>query len=174
MMKNMIENTNIILDTNYFDNQDYWNNIAKKIIYTGSIDEYFNYEYGKLEYRSLKFQHNVLDKTDYQGNAVINYTDASVPYTRSIEHKHFMSAESKNNKTIITKEYPCSFVDQNIPYYPINNDHNNMIYSQYKKLISKQTKTLFGGRLAEYRYYNMDQIIASSISKFMKTNNLVY
>jgi len=175
MMQNMIENTKIILDTNYFDNKDYWNSLAKKVIYTGPIDEYFDYCYGSLEYRSLKFEHEILEQQDYQGNAVMNYTDISVEQTRIIEHKHFAPLSLlKNNKTIITKEYPCSFQDNNIPYYPINNSLNNNTYNQYKKLALKQNKTIFGGRLAEYRYYNMDQIIASSISKFMKTNNLVY
>jgi UDP-galactopyranose mutase len=171
MMKNMIRDTEIILDTNYFDDREYWNSLAKKVVYTGPIDEYFDYCYDPLEYRSLRFEHQVIPQEDYQGNSVMNYTDIGVEYTRIIEHKHFTPL-IKTNQTIITKEYPCNFKN-NTPYYPINNSLNNNRYHQYKKLALTQNKTIFGGRLAEYRYYNMDQIIASSFNKFYKLNGLV-
>ena len=161
MMKNMINNTEIILDTNYLENKDYWNNKAKTIIYTGPIDNYFDYVFGKLEYRSLRFEQHILDTENHQGNAIINYSSSDIPYTRSIEHKHFDYSENK--KTIITKEYPSDY-HNNEPFYPIVNNTNLDIYNKYKNLIPKNT--IFGGRLAEYKYYDMHQVIGSAMHRF--------
>ena len=166
LLQNMTDGIDIILETDYFDRQDYWNSIAKHIVYTGPIDRYFDYEYGKLDYRSLRFEHKSLDITDFQGNAIINFTEHQIPYTRIIEHKHFEFGNQDN--TIISYEYPTDFAETNEPYYPINNDINNNIYFRYKELSKKQNKVLFGGRLAEYRYYDMHQVIGSAISKYMK------
>lgn len=166
MLANMTDGIEIILETDYFKRQNYWDSIAKKIIYTGPIDRYFGYEYGKLDYRSLKFEQKSLDITDFQGNAIVNFTEYSVPYTRIIEHKHFEFGNQ--NHTLISYEYPADFAETNEPYYPINNDINNSIYSKYKDLSKKQNKVLFGGRLAEYRYYDMHQVIGSAMSKWIK------
>jgi UDP-galactopyranose mutase len=168
MMKNMIENTEIILNTNYLDNREKWNKMAKYIIYTGPIDEYFDNSLGVLDYRSLRFEHIHLDKKDFQGNAIINYTEKDVPYTRIIEHKHFTSID--NNQTIITKEYPQDWVVGGDRYYPINNSYNNSLYEKYKLLAKQQNNILFGGRLAEYKYYDMHQIIGSAMVKYKKFN----
>lgn len=165
MMSNMIEDTEVILETDYFKKKEYWDSIAKKVVYTGPIDRFFNFEHGKLDYRSLKFEHIEKDVSDFQGNAVINYTEESIPYTRIIEHKHFEF--QKSSHTIITKEYPSDFKDTTEPYYPINNDLNNDLYTKYKNM--KKTcgpKYIFGGRLAEYRYYDMHQIIGSAMHKY--------
>jgi len=166
MMKNMIEDTEIILETDYFNRKDYWDKKAKNIIYTGPIDQYFNYCHGKLDYRSLKFNHKTLNISDFQGNAIINYTEYSIPYTRIIEHKHFEFGNQNN--TVISYEYPVDFTGSNVPYYPINNPQNNSKFELYKKMSSKIKNILFGGRLAEYKYYDMHQIIGSALSKFKK------
>ena len=168
MMSNMIGKTEIVLNTDYFAKRDYWDSLAKKVVYTGAIDDFFNQEYGTLDYRSLKFEHKVLTNTlDYQGNAIINYTDFSIPYTRIIEHKHFNFGQQKD--TIITKEYPQSFNQNTDKYYPINNKINNELYDRYKnKTNNLSSKYLFGGRLAEYKYYDMHQIIGSAMSKYEK------
>lgn len=168
MMQNMVENTEIILGTNYLDNKEKWNKIAKMVIYTGPIDEYFDNCLGVLDYRSLRFEHIKLDIEDFQGNAIINYTEESVPYTRIIEHKHFNWIQSQ--KTVITKEYPQNWLVGGDRYYPINNNINNSLYEQYKNIANKQSNVLFGGRLAEYKYYDMHQIIGSALTKYKKIN----
>ena len=149
-------------------NLNYWKNnpielCANKIVYTGPIDQLYKYRYGMLEYRSLIFEQQTLDIEDYQGASIINYTDEYTPYTRIIEHKHF--TEVKTEKTVITKEYPASYTnpEEQIPYYPINNTANNNTYQMYKDLLSKEKNIIIGGRLAEYKYYNMDQVIASAL-----------
>jgi len=168
MIENMVDGADIILNENYFDRKDYWDKKAKCIVYTGKIDEFFNYEYGQLEYRSLRFETKKYLIKDYQGNAVINYTDYNIPYTRIIEHKHF---EFKDQEyTYVTKEYPDEWNKDKTPYYPVNNDMNNEVYKKYKDLSVKETKVIFGGRLAEYKYYDMHQIIGSAINKFNKIN----
>ncbi len=134
----------------------------EKILYTGMIDEYFDYRLGELEYRSLRFEHELLeDEENYQGNAVVNYTERQVPYTRIIEHKHFEFGTQKD--TVITKEYPADWKKGDEPYYPINNDRNNALFAQYQKLAEKETKVLFGGRLGQYRYYDMDKVIEAAL-----------
>lgn len=159
MFKNLLDGIEIRLKTDYFDNRDYFNNISNKIIFTGEIDRYYNYIFGRLEYRSLDFENIFLEIEDYQGNAAINYTDYIVPYTRIIEHKHFNWKDGLNY-TFITKEYPINYNNKNIPYYPINDDMNNNIYEKYKSESEKNSdKILFCGRLGEYKYYDMDSII---------------
>lgn len=164
MIENMLDGVDIILNQDYFKNREYWNNMAKYIIYTGKIDEFFDYKYGELEYRSLKFDIEKHKIKDYQGNAVINYTEESVPYTRIIEHKHFEFGEQ--DYTYITKEYPDKWDRTKTPYYPINDEKNSCIYKKYRQIADKSSRILFGGRLAEYRYYDMHQIVGSALIKF--------
>jgi UDP-galactopyranose mutase len=127
------------------------------------IDEFYNYCYGELEYRSLRFEHKILDMENYQGNAVVNYTEFEVPYTRIIEHKHFEYGTQP--KTVITKEYPVKWNKGDEPYYPVNNDKNDTVYAQYKKLANKEGKVIFGGRLADYKYYDMHHIVERALRK---------
>ena len=136
-------------------------NIAEKIIFTGPIDKYYNYKFGELEYRSLRFETEVLDTDNYQGNAVVNYTEYEVPYTRIIEHKHFEYGTQE--KTIITREYPDSWNRDKEAYYPINNQKNNDIYDKYKQLAQNDKKVIFGGRLGQYKYYDMHKVIEEAL-----------
>lgn len=169
LLQNMTDGIEIILDTDYFDNIDYWNSRAKHIVYTGQIDRFFDYKFGVLNYRSLRFEHSRVDMEDFQGNAIINYTNESIPYTRTIEHKHF---EFNNcNHTIVTKEFPQDWTLEKEPFYPINNSENNNIYSKYKELIASLKHITFGGRLAEYKYYDMHQIIGSAFNKYQSLNH---
>jgi len=163
MMENMISGIEIKLNTDYFDDKEYFNSIADKIVYTGCIDQFFNYEFGRLEYRSLRFDNQILDCNNYQGNAVINYCDSRYPYTRIIEHKHFEKINTET--TVITKEYPQEYVKGLTPYYPINNDDNNLKYKKYKEKASLIDKFIFGGRLSEYKYMDMHVVIESAINK---------
>lgn len=151
------------LNINFFDDRSFWESVADKIVYTGPIDEFFNFEFGQLEYRSLRFENQILDIPNYQGNAVVNYTESIVPYTRIIEHKHFEFGIQKN--TVITKEFPEKWGKKKEPYYPVNNEKNNSIFKIYKEKSLKYTNVIFGGRLAEYKYYDMHQIIASALKK---------
>lgn len=159
IIEKLLEGIDIILNENYLDNKDKYKN--NKIIYTGPIDEYYDYCYGKLEYRSLRFEEELLLTDNYQGNAVVNYTSNDVPYTRIIEHKHFENTEC--DWTIITKEYPVSIEKGKDPYYPINNDKNNELYSKYKELADKDDKVIFGGRLGSYKYYDMDKTVEQAL-----------
>lgn len=161
MIENMIEGCDVVLESDFFEKKDKWENYAKKIIYTGRIDQFYDNCYGELEYRGLRFERERLDIKDYQGNALVNYTEMSVPYTRIIEHKHFEFG--KQDHTIITKEYPDDWNSKKTPYYPINTKINTDLYSKYKQLNAKQNKYIFGGRLAEYRYYDMHQVIGSAL-----------
>ena len=144
-------------------NNDDFTKLADKIVFTGKIDEYYNNQFGSLEYRSLKFDTKTLDQSNFQGNAVINYTESEIPYTRIIEHKHFEFGTQK--KTVVTYEYPDEWSLGKESYYPVNDDKNNAIYNQYKSLSEKDTNVIFGGRLAEYKYYDMHQIIGSALKK---------
>ena len=149
----------------FFKERDTLTRLAKHVVFTGKIDEYFGYCHGKLEYRSLNFVHKVLDRPNYQGNAVVNYTESTVPYTRIIEHKHFEFGTQKN--TVITEEYPMEASSENEPYYPINDAKNTALFNLYRKMAEKET-TIFGGRLAEYKYYDMHQVIGAALSKTRK------
>ena len=137
-----------------------------KVIYTGPVDMFYNYTHGKLEYRSLRFESERLDISDYQGNAAINYTEVDIPYTRIVEHKHFEFGKQKH--TVITREYPAT---EGEPYYPVNDEVNNDRYNQYKSLMGKEDKIIFGGRLADYKYYDMHQVIASALHQVKLLNN---
>jgi len=162
MIENMVEGVDVLTNEDYFKRRDYWNNKAKTLVFTGKIDEFYNYKYGELEYRSLRFEIEKYNRKDYQGIAQMNFTDENVPFTRIIEHKHFEFGEQ--DYTYITKEYPDVWDKNKIPYYPINNDKNNEIFKKYKEL-DTSTNLIFGGRLAEYKYYDMHQIIGSAINK---------
>lgn len=161
MVERMLEGVEVRLGVDYLENKDALRALAHKVIYTGPIDSYFDYRYGYLEYRSVRFETEVLDTENYQGNAVINYTDIETPYTRIIEHKHFEFGKQK--KTVISKEYSHAWRPGIEPYYPINDEKNNSLYEKYRELAQGETDTVFGGRLAEYRYYDMDAVIARSL-----------
>ncbi len=167
MISNMVDGCDIDLGKDFFEKKDYWISKAKKIVYTGRIDEYYQYVFGELNYRTLKFETNKLSTKDYQGNAIINYTDYDIPYTRTIEHKHFTSVDS--NFTFITKEYPDDWTNDKTPYYPINTTENNDIYNKYYELAKNEKRVVFGGRLAEYKYYDMHQIVGSAL----KTSEII-
>lgn len=146
----------------FFENRSYWENIAKTIVFTGKIDEFYDYCFGKLEYRTVRFEEEIHNCSNYQGNAVVNYTEKDIPYTRIIEHKHFEmfgTEVDKCPKTIISKEYSTEWKDGMEPYYPINDEKNNVLYTKYKELADKEENVIFGGRLAEYKYYDMAPII---------------
>lgn len=149
-------------DADFFVNRSFWKSLAEKIVFTGKIDEYYDYRFGKLDYRSLTFEHKILNTPNYQGNAVMNYTDRDVPYTRTIEHKHFeMFGLAVYNcpKTVVTWEYPVEWTEGKEPYYTVNDERNTNLYSQYQQLAQQEKDVLFGGRLAEYRYYDMAPIV---------------
>ena len=160
LVEKMLEGIEVRLNTDYFKDESL-KNIASKIIYTGPLDEYFNYKLGKLEYRSLKFDTKVLDKQNYQGNAVVNYTGHEVDYTRVIEHKHF-EFDTTSPKTVVTYEYPSDYEEGMEKYYTVNDDKNNSLAEQYRQLASLEENVYFGGRLAEYKYYDMDDVIKSA------------
>lgn len=155
------ENITVHLETDFFSDKDKWLNYGDKIIFTGMIDEYYGYCFGELSYRSLRFEHELLTEENYQGNAVINYNDLEVPYTRIIEHKHFDFGKQK--KTVITREYPTKWEKGSEPYYPINDQKNTLLYKKYRKLASGDHRVIFGGRLGMYCYYDMHQVIRSSL-----------
>ena len=157
IIEKMLVGIEIKLNTNFFDDREYFENIAEKIVFTGMIDEFYNYKFGKLEYRSLRFETETLDEENYQGNAVVNYTEREIPYTRIIEHKHFEFG--KQEKTVITKEYPSEWKEGDEPYYPVNDERNNELYEKYRELAEKEKNIIFGGRLGEYKYYDMDKVI---------------
>lgn len=157
LFERLLDGVEVRLDTDFFSDRAYFESLAGKVVYTGPIDQYYDYRYGKLEYRTVKFEQQLFDMPNYQGVAVMNYTDAETPYTRIIEHKHFDFG--KQDKTVISKEFSSEWKDGSEPYYPINNDRNNSLYLRYKELADKEADTVFGGRLAEYKYYDMHHII---------------
>lgn len=161
IIEKMLEGIEVKLNTDFFENRDEFENIAEKIVFTGPIDKFYNYKFGELEYRSLRFETEVKDTENYQGNAVVNYTEYEIPYTRIIEHKHFEYGTQE--KTVITREYPDKWVQGKEPYYPINNDRNNEIYEKYKELAEKENNVIFGGRLGEYKYYDMHKVIERAL-----------
>ena len=163
IIEKMLEGTEVKLNTDYLENKEQFEGLAKKIVYTGEIDKYFGYQFGKLDYRSLRFEHEVLENTDnFQGNAVVNYTEREVPFTRIIEHKHFEFGLQET--TVITKEYSVEFEDGIDPYYPINDLKNNELFARYQELANQNEKVHFGGRLGEYKYYDMDKVVASALN----------
>ncbi|MDH6358025.1 UDP-galactopyranose mutase [Parabacteroides sp. PF5-9] len=157
----LLKGSEVRLNTNYFEDRQIFDNLADTILYTGCIDAFFDYSLGHLEYRSLHFEHEKPDTDNYQGNAVVNYTERDIPYTRIIEHKHFEFGQQPT--TIITKEYPASFTTGKEPYYPINDEQNSRLYQQYKTLAAQQPNVFFGGRLAQYAYFDMDDTIEAAL-----------
>ena len=166
IFEKLLEFSEVRLNTNYFSNREHFNSISKKIVFTGKIDEFYDFKFGELDYRTLRFENERYEIEDYQGCSIINYTEYDVAYTRVTEHKHFEN--SKSNVTWITKEYPSKYKKGDIPYYPINDIKNNEIYNKYKKLSEQYPNIIFGGRLAEYKYYDMHQIIGSALTKVKK------
>lgn len=163
LVDKLLEGIEVRTAINYFKDKAELDLLAHKIIYTGKIDEYFEYKFGKLEYRSLHFDHEILNTANFQGNAVVNYTDKEIPYTRILEHKHFEFGTQE--KTYITREYPHEFSKDNEPYYPINDEKNQNLLLKYQDLAKKQSQVIFGGRLAEYKYYDMHQVIDAALKK---------
>ena len=167
----MLEGIEVKLNCDFFENRKELENIAEKIIFTGPIDKFYDYKFGELEYRSLRFETEVLDKENYQGNAVVNYTEYEIPFTRIIEHKHFeygpslgkLAEGEAKEKTIVTREYPDTWNREKEPYYPINNDKNNELYAKYKEYSQNDKNVIFGGRLGQYKYYDMDKVIAEAL-----------
>ena len=169
MVEKMLKGIEIKLGVDYLEDKKFWNSKAEKIIYTGAIDAYFDYSLGNLEYRSLRFETEILEKSNFQGNAVFNYTDSETPFTRIIEHKWFeFGCDEDGNeipKTVITREYPADWKPGDEPYYPVNDDKNGILYREYKKLAENENKIIFGGRLGEYKYYDLDQVVAEALTK---------
>ena len=161
LIEKMLAGADIMLDRDFLADREKYLAMAEKCLYTGPIDAYFNYKFGALEYRSLKFETQVIEKPNYQGVAVMNFTEREIPYTRIIEHKHFNFTESEN--TVITKEYPADLAEGKEPYYPVNDQKNNRLYEMYEAEAKKEN-VLFGGRLASYKYYDMDDTVAQALS----------
>ena len=169
LIERLLEGVETRLNCDFFTNREELSALADKIVFTGAIDEFYNYQFGKLEYRTVNFETEVLDMSNYQGNAVVNYTEKEVPYTRVIEHKHFEMFGAEVDacpKTVISKEYSSEWKEGSEPYYPVNDDKNNSLYLKYKELADKETNVIFGGRLAEYKYYDMHHIVEKSLSFF--------
>lgn len=167
IFEKLLDNIEVKLETNYFNDKDYFNSISKKIIYTGPIDKFYDYKFGSLEYKTTKFSHKKVLTENYQGTAMMNFTSLNVKHTRIIEHKHFEN--SKSDVSWVTFEYPEKYIpDITEPYYPVNDHKNNLKYYKYKKLSENQNKIFFGGRLAEYKYYDMHKVIRSALNFIKK------
>lgn len=169
LIDGLLEGIETQTNVDFFENQAYWESIADKIVFTGKIDEFYGYQFGKLNYRTVRFKQEIIDKPNYQGNAVVNYTEREVPYTRVIEHKHFEMFGTEvyeTPKTVISKEYSTEWKDGMEPYYPVNDKQNSELYAQYKALADKEENVIFGGRLAEYKYYDMAPIIEKVMERF--------
>lgn len=167
LIERLLEGIEVRLDTDFFAHRAELEDLAENILFTGCIDQYFDYAYGRLEYRSLRFKHKHLNIENFQGNAVVNYTEREVPYTRIIEHKHFEFG--KQPTTIITYEYPDTYEPGKEPYYPVNDEHNSALYLKYKERAEQDSRTIFGGRLAQYTYADMDDTIAAALDLSQKT-----
>lgn len=167
LVENLLEGIEVRLNEDYLKDKAKWNAMAKKVVYTGAIDAYFDYTLGNLEYRSVRFENEILDMPNFQGNAAVNYTDRETPWTRIIEHKWFEFGKDENGndlpKTIISKEYSSEWKPGDEPYYPVNDKKNGELYQKYKALAEKEENIIFGGRLGEYKYYDMDAVIASAL-----------
>ena len=167
LVENLLEGIEVRLNEDYLVDKEKWNNLAGKIVYTGAIDAYFDYSLGNLEYRSVRFENEILDMPNFQGNAAVNYTDRETPWTRIIEYKWFEFGKDENGndlpKTIISREYSSEWKPGDEPYYPVNDERNGELYKKYKGLADKEEKVIFGGRLGEYKYYDMDAVIASAL-----------
>ena len=162
LIEGLLDGVEIRTDADFFEDRPYWESLAEQIVFTGKIDEYYGYRFGKLEYRTVRFEEEVLDTPNYQGNAVVNYTDREVPYTRVIEHKHFEMFGQEvydTPRTVISKEFSTEWKEGMEPYYPVNDERNTRLYARYKELADQERNVIFGGRLAEYKYYDMHQIV---------------
>ena len=170
LIEKLFEGCDIELGADYLENKAYYDSLGETVLYTGPIDRYFGYCCGKLEYRSLRFETEVLEEENHQGVAVVNYTSREVPYTRMIEHKHFdiTGDYSGCRKTVVTKEYPAEWTEGMEPYYPVNDEKNQALYQKYAELAKKEEHVIFGGRLGEYKYYDMDKVIASAMAAFRR------
>lgn len=169
LIDGLLNGVEVLLDTDFFADREHWSALADKIVFSGKIDEFYGYCFGKLEYRSVSFKTKIVDKPNYQGNAVVNYTSSDIPFTRIIEHKHFEVFGDeilRNPRTVISREYPAEWNDSLEPFYPINDDKNQELYSKYRTLADKESDVIFGGRLAEYKYYDMAPIIAKVLDHF--------
>lgn len=170
MVANMLDGIEVRLGVDYLENKAEYDALAEKVVYTGAIDAYFDYRLGHLEYRSVRFENELLDMPNFQGNAAVNYTDREVPFTRIIEHKWFEFGKDEEGndlpKTIISREYSSEWKPGDEPYYPVNDEKNAALYAEYRKLADKEEKIIFGGRLGEYKYYDMDAVIASALDRF--------
>ena len=168
MVENMLDGIEVKLNTNYLEEKEKWNAMADKVIYTGPIDAYFDFSLGYLQYRSVRFETELLDKPNFQGNAAVNYTDRETPWTRIIEHKWFTFGKDEDGndlpKTVISREFSSEWKPGDEPYYPVNDEANSSLYNKYKELAQKESKVIFGGRLGEYKYYDMDAVVASALS----------
>lgn len=169
LIDGLLEGIEVRLDTDFFDDREHWESVADRIVFTGKIDQFFNYRYGTLQYRTVRFETETLPEANHQGNAVVNYTSSDVPYTRVIEHKHFETfgdAVYANPHTVISREYSTEWHDGMEPYYPINDERNQSLYERYRALAASRPDVIFGGRLAEYRYYDMAPIISQVFKHF--------
>ncbi len=166
IVEKMLEGADVLLNEDYFAKREEYDQAADRIVFTGMIDEYFDYRFGPLEYRSLKFEDKILDTDNFQGNAVVNYTESGVPYTRTIEHKHFEFGTQE--KTVVTYEYPVSWKKGDEPYYPVNDEKNGSLYQKYKELADRESKVIFGGRLGKYRYFDMHQVVECALDDSKK------
>lgn len=169
MIEGLLQGVDTRLNVDFFADRAHWEALAEKIVFTGKIDEYFGYRFGKLNYRTVRFEQETLPVANYQGNAVVNYTEREVPYTRIIEHKHFESFGQEvyaNPKTVISREYSTEWHDGLEPYYPVNDARNNAMAEQYRQLADQEENVIFGGRLAEYKYYDMAPIIEKVLGMF--------
>lgn len=169
LIDGLLDGVELRLDTDFFADRTRWESIADRIVFTGKIDEFYGYRFGKLEYRTVRFETGTLDEPNHQGNAVVNYTAADVPYTRIIEHKHFETFGNTvydNPRTVISREYSTEWTDGMEPFYPVNDSRNQAVYEQYRALAAQESSVIFGGRLAEYKYYDMAPIIAQALNHF--------
>ncbi len=169
LIDGLLEGSDVMLETDFFENRDKWRCMAEQIVFTGKIDEYYDYRFGKLEYRTVRFETETLDSPNWQGNAVVNYTSADIPFTRIIEHKHFETfgnAVYDNPLTVISREYSTEWTDGMEPFYPVNDARNQEVYAKYKELADHEVNVIFGGRLAEYKYYDMAPIISQVLKLF--------
>lgn len=169
MVARMLDGIEVRLGENYLENKENWDLLAEKVVYTGAIDAYFAYRLGHLEYRSVRFETQTLDMPNFQGNAAVNYTDRETPWTRIIEHKWFTFGKDENGndlpKTVISREYSSEWKAGDEPYYPVNDARNSALYQRYKALAQAETNVIFGGRLGEYKYYDMDAVIAAALDR---------
>ena len=169
MVKKMLDGIEVRLGEDYLEKKEAWDRLAETVIYTGPVDAYFSWRLGNLEYRSVRFETEILDKPSFQGNAAVNYTDRETPWTRIIEHKWFEFGKDENGndlpKTVISREYSSEWKPGDEPYYPVNDERNSRLYAEYKSMADREANVIFGGRLGEYRYYDMDQVIAAALDR---------